>query len=413
MHDPAVPSIPRARGTKHRAPGARHRLLITKREAPVASRGEVLAHGIARHTSGAPLDRIALMGAIVSRLGTPSSVLGTWRRAQQAAPLHHSALNTRYSVLAAAAFTVYSHAALGQVGVSPAPRDLWTAWSADPAVLLGLVLAAALYARGLRRYWQRVGSGRGIARWQAVAYTAGLGAVAVALVSPLDALSTALFAAHMAQHLVLVQVAAPLLVLGAPLVPGLWAFGPATRRAIGRWWRHAPGPRAVWRVVSQPLVVWVLFAGVLWGWHLPALYQAALVSAPIHAAEHASLLGAALLLWWTVLHPGRSGRLGYGAGVLYLFATGLHSGLLGAFLTFAPVPWYPSYAPTVAAWGLSPRDDQQLAGLLMWVPGGLLFVLAACGLLVAWLQATERAVRRREAAAATVGPSPRTPHAAR
>ena len=302
------------------------------------------------------------------------------------------------AVMATAALLacVGTRGAAARVGAAPGPGDVWSAWSWDPLVLLALVVAAAVYARGLQRYWGRVGVGRGVRAWQAAAYAGGLAGVAVALLSPLDALAEALFAAHMVQHLLLIVVAAPLLVLGVPLVPGLWAFARPRRHALGRWWRNSEPVRAGWRALSRPAVVWVIYAAVLWPWHLPALYQRALTSVPVHALEHATLLGSALLFWWTALHPGRAGRLGHGAGVLYVFTAGLQSGLLGVLLTFARAPWYPAYAPTEAAWGLSPLDDQQLAGLLMWVPGGLAHVGAALGLLVAWLGQAEREARRRE-----------------
>jgi cytochrome c oxidase assembly factor CtaG len=105
-------------------------------------------------------------------------------------------------------------------------------------------------------------------------------------------------------------------------------------------------------------------------WHLPGLYQATLRSEILHTLQHASFLGTGLLFWWTVVH-GREGRMGYGASVFYLFATAMHSGGLGALLTFASTPWYPAYAGATAAWGLTPLEDQQLAGLIMWIPAGL------------------------------------------
>lgn len=290
-------------------------------------------------------------------------------------------------------------AAAQAAGAAPTPGDVWSAWSWDPLVLLGIVAAAAVYARGLRVFWRRVGIGRGVRAWQAAAYAGGLAALVVALVSPLDALAEALFAAHMVQHLVLMLVAAPLLVLGAPLVPALWALRRGRRHALGRWWRQARSLRAAWAALSQPGVVWALYAATLWLWHVPVLYQAALASAPIHALEHLTLLASALLFWWTALHPGRSGRLGHGLGVLYVFTAGLQSGLLGILLTFARAPWYPAYAPGEAAWGLSPLEDQQLAGLLMWVPGGLAHLLAALALFAVWLAGAEREARRRERAA--------------
>jgi putative membrane protein len=299
----------------------------------------------------------------------------------------------------ALALLAEASAMASRVAVPAGPGEAWSAWAWDPLVLLGLVAASAVYARGLRIYWGRVGAGRGVRRWQAMAYASGLLALVVALVSPLDALAEALFTAHMVQHLLLVVVAAPLLVLGAPLVPGLWALPRARRLALGRWWHDARRVWGGWRLLSQPAVVWTLYAATLWIWHLPVLYEAALASASAHALEHVTLLLSALLFWWTALHSGHPGRLGHGAGVLYVFAASLPSGLLGVLLTFARTAWYPAYAPSEAAWGLSPLEDQQLAGLLMWVPGGLAHVIAALGLLVAWLASAERQSRRRDRSA--------------
>jgi putative membrane protein len=285
---------------------------------------------------------------------------------------------------------------LAHAGLPPAPHDLWAAWTWDPATLLALGLTAGAYVHGLHTYWRRVGVGRGIHRWQAAAFATGLVALFAALISPLDALGTALFSAHMVQHLVLVLVAAPLLVLGAPLVPFLWALPRSTRHALAAWWPRATPLRAAWRTISHPVAAWVLHTAALWIWHLPALYQAALQSAQVHAAEHASFLATALLFWWALGYPGRRGRLNPGAGVLYVFAMGLQSSLLGALIAFAPTPWYPAYAVTTQPWGLTPLEDQQLAGLIMWVPAGLIYVLAALILFGAWLSTAGRGSLRPE-----------------
>ena len=187
----------------------------------------------------------------------------------------------------------------------------------------------------------------------------------------------------MTQHEILILVAAPLLVLGRPLGPFLWAFSPAARRRIGRWTRNRSWS-AAWRVVTGSLAVWVLHGLALWIWHLPALYEAAVQSPAIHAFEHVCFLGTACLFWWALIH-GRYGRLGYGVAVLFVFATAVHSGALGALMTFAPRAWYPLYAHRSAAAGHDPLQDQQLAGLLMWIPFGIVFLVVALALFAAWL----------------------------
>lgn len=306
---------------------------------------------------------------------------------------------TRWVLVAVATLAVAAlpARALAHSGEPPAPHDLWTAWTWDPSILLPLVLGAWLYWRGVRALWTRAGTGRGVRVWRAACFAGGLVAIALALISPLDALDDVLFSAHMAQHLLLMIVAAPLLVLGEPVVAFLWALPPEWRRKVGRFWRRATGARAAWRLLTHPLVAWLLAAAAMWAWHAPALYEAAIESGAIHALEHACFLGTSLLFWWTVVHSGRR-RTGYGAGLLSVFAMAVQSGALGALITFAARPWYPVYAPYTAAWGLTPLEDQQLAGLIMWIPAGAIYFLAAAALFVAMLAAAERRARRREAA---------------
>lgn len=270
-------------------------------------------------------------------------------------------------------------------GLPLEPHDLLTAWTWEPTVLLGLLLVSWLYARGVCALWRRAGRGRGIAGWRVGAFAGGMLALVAALVSPLDALGTALFVAHMGQHTLLVLAAAPLLVLGSPHLALLWAIRPRARRRLGRWYLTQPTLRAGWHGLTHPATVWVLHAGALWLWHLPGPYQWALTSGIVHGAEHASFLGTALLFWWAVPGVGPHPRLNPVAGILYLFTFTLQGGILGALMTFSGSPWYPVYAATAPAWGLTPLDDQQLAGLMMWIPAGLVYVVAALVPMAIWL----------------------------
>jgi len=282
--------------------------------------------------------------------------------------------------------------ALAHPGRRMQPHDLWTAWSLEPAILLALLLGGWMYARGVERMWRRSGRGGGIRRWQAGCFAAGWATLGVAMVSPLHPLGGVLFSAHMVQHELLMALAAPLLVLGRPLVPLLWALPMGWRRRLGGWAKVAP-VQGGWRAVSAPFAAWLLHAAALWLWHLPAPYQAALASEGMHTLQHASFLGTALLFWWALLH-GREGRIGYGAAVFYLFATAMHGGALGALLTFAPTPWYPAYEGATAAWGLTPLEDQQLAGLIMWIPATLSYLVAGLALIAAWMRESERRTAR-------------------
>lgn len=268
-------------------------------------------------------------------------------------------------------------------GAPVAPHDVWSAWNPDPWILLWMGTATLLYARGSARL--RARAGRGIAPWRSLAYGAGILSLLVALVSPLDALGGALFSAHMVQHELLIVAAAPLLVLGTPLLAWLWALPQAWRRRAGRVVR-APGVRRGWRVLTHPLSAWTLHAAAVLVWHVPALYQATLTHEGIHLLQHLGFFGTALLFWWAVLHPSRYRRLGSGLAVIYLFTTALYGSALGALLTFSPSAWYPAYAASAPAWGLTVLEDQQLGGLIMWIPFGMVYTAVALALLARWLR---------------------------
>jgi len=264
-----------------------------------------------------------------------------------------------------------------------APHDFWRAWSFEPAVIAALALTGWLYLRGIRALWRNAGRGHGVRAWEAGAFVAGWLALAVALVSPLHRLGGALFSAHMAQHELLMALAAPLLVLGRPIVAFLWAIPISWRRILGTW-SATPPVRGTWELLTLPLVAWAVHAIAIWLWHAPTLFQATVASEWIHTLQHVSFLGSALLFWWALLR-GREGRLGPPAAVLYLFTTAVHTTLLGALLTFSNRVWYPIYDWSTRPWGLTPLEDQELAGLIMWVPTGLVYLVAALAIASIWL----------------------------
>lgn len=280
--------------------------------------------------------------------------------------------------------------------------DAFAHWTADPFVLPPLLVSGALYARGAWVLWRGRDVVHGLRPWQAVSFGAGWMTVALALLSPLERWSDALFSAHMGQHELLILVAAPLVVMGRPLVTFLWAFPLERRRALVAWVR-TPRVLATWRVVAHPLFIVTAHALALWGWHVPVLFEAALESQPVHALQHASFFFTAVLFFQSLVF-GRYGRLGYGVAVAYVFITALHSSLLGAFFTFAQRVWYPLYAQR------SPDalEDQRLAGLLMWVPAGVLLTGIALALFLAWLGAAERAVGPAQVETLSTPPGPKT-----
>jgi cytochrome c oxidase assembly factor CtaG len=183
--------------------------------------------------------------------------------------------------------------------------------------------------------------------------------------------------------------AAPLLVLGMPLAPMLWGLPATWRTGVGRT-LQARSVRAVGEVLLAPLVVGMIGTVALWLWHIPSLYEAALRHEAAHAAEHASFLGAALLFWGVVLPAGHR-RVRAGAALLLVFVMMVQSGALGALILFARSPLYAAHEAGAVAWGLTPLQDQQLAGTIMWVPTGAVYLLAALWLVAAWLRAMERA----------------------
>jgi putative membrane protein len=264
-----------------------------------------------------------------------------------------------------------------------APAPPTAGWTFEPWVVICLGLSALLYGVGLARLWKKSGDGRAQLRRRACWFAGGWLALAAALVSPLDAMGTQLFSAHMLQHEALMIVAAPLLVLGRPFALWLWGLPPAWRRPVAATVRTG-AVQTGWALLTMPLFAWLFHAAVLWLWHAPLLFEAALHSNAIHTLQHLSFLGSALLFWWAVLGDGSS-RPQRGLSMLYIFTTMAHTGALGALLTWSEVIWYPSYIGAGEAFGMDALEDQQLGGLIMWVPGGLAYLIAGLALVAKWL----------------------------
>lgn len=260
------------------------------------------------------------------------------------------------------------------------PHDLWTAWTFEWGVVVPLIALALLYARGARKY-------RGFSTWDQASFWWGWGTLTLALVSPLHPLGEALFSAHMAQHEIIMTVSAPLLVLGRPGLAILWALPAQWRWSSGRLLKNRAVQRG-WAFLVAPVAAWLIHAVVLWGWHIPALFNQTLESDAVHALQHISFLLAAVLYWWSLVQA--HGARGYGSSVLSLFTTAIHTVLLGALLTLVSQPLYEGYLSRTQAWGLTALEDQQLGGLIMWVPAGIVYVGAGLALLYLWLQRSDR-----------------------
>ncbi|MER9679867.1 cytochrome c oxidase assembly protein [Mesorhizobium sp. M0184] len=266
-------------------------------------------------------------------------------------------------------------------------------WTLALPITLPLTMVALLYAAGAFRLWRRSARSRPLRLRQALLFATGWAILAAALVSPLHAFGERVFTAHMIEHELLMAVAAPLLVASRPAAAMMWALPTKLRLAFGAA-GQAKVLRTVWAAVSRPLAATFLHGVAIWAWHVPALFEAALAQGVLHYAQHASFFGTGLLFWWVLLP--RSGReQAYGSAVMHLFFTSLHTGLLGVLLLVSPRLWYPVNAAGAELWSLSPLEDQQLAGLVMWVPAGLIYGGAALLLAGLWIRSSGQ--RRREA----------------
>ena len=265
------------------------------------------------------------------------------------------------------------------------PARALTSWSLQPAALLALAVAGALYLAAVRRV-DRAHPAHRVPRRRTAAWLAGLAVVGFALSSFVDVYADDLFSVHKVQHLLLSMVAPPLLLMGAPLTLLLRVSTPARRQ---RWILPALGSQLV-RVLTAPLVGWLVFAAVMWGSHFSPLFDAALEDDAVHAAEHGLFLAAGLLFWLPVggVDPSPH-RMGHAARIGYLLLSLPQNSFLGLAIFSAPAVLYPHYASLQRAWGPTPLEDQQLAGGIMWAAGDLLFLVPLLFLVVAWFRAEE------------------------
>ena len=263
-------------------------------------------------------------------------------------------------------------------------HDPGSPWSLEGWVSVTLLVWLGLYVVGAVRLWRRTRIGKGVRIGQVASFAGGWLCLAIALVSPVHRLGEQLFTAHMLEHEILMTVAAPLLVLARPVGSMLWALPASWRSALGRASKRPVAAR-LWQALIDPLVATLLHGMAIWIWHAPVLFNAALADPVIHGLQHVSFFGTALLFWWSLLR-GRARQRGYGAAVLYLFVTALHSGFLGILLSLARQPLYPGQTVAAPEWGLTALEDQQLAGLIMWVPAGAVYAIAALAMAGLWIR---------------------------
>lgn len=266
---------------------------------------------------------------------------------------------------------IVAHAGIEDAAIG----GILTAWSWDPLAIGGLGFVALLYARGLAS--TRRGRRQALPWWRPVLFYLGLGTILLAIVSPLDELAAHLFALHMVQHMLLIMVGVPLVLLGAPVLPLMRGTPYAVRsRVLGPLARRGE-VRRLGRFLTAPLVAWPLHVMTFWSWHLPGLYDAALENEAVHILQHVSFLGTAVLFWWNIVDPAPfPGRLSYLGRFAYLILALIQTTPLAAALTFASAPWYRPYVGGPRLWGLDPLTDQLIGGLIMWVAGWALYFIA-------------------------------------
>ena len=260
------------------------------------------------------------------------------------------------------------------------PEISLLSWTVEPAVIVPVVTAATLYVRGwtplAHRMPERFGAGR------LIAVMAGLATVILALSSPLDALGHHLLLAHMIQHLLLMAVAPPLLWMGAPVAPILLGLPRPIRRRVAIVLASNP-LRRVTHVLADPRVSWVAFVIAFWAWHVPALYDRSLRSDSWHHVQHACFFATGLLFWRPVILPWPAGSSWpRWAMIPYLVLAELQNSTLAAILTFSDRVIYRAYEAVPRVWDISALADQSIAGVIMWVPGSLVFLLPVLWLIV-------------------------------
>jgi putative membrane protein len=263
-------------------------------------------------------------------------------------------------------------------------------WTCDPWIVIPLGAAATLYALGLWKLWRRIGESRKTVLWRAVAYATGWLTLAGALISPLHWLGEHLFTFHMIEHEILMAISAPMIVIARPIGAFMWGLPGILRRLMARMMRSGVA-QAGWEWASRGTTATMLHAVAIWAWHAPVLFDAAVTNVALHRLQHLSFLATAVLFWWSVLW--RSHR---GVAAWHLFLTMLHTSALGALMALAPHVLYVAQTRTAEAWRLTPLEDQQLAGIVMWIPAGTVYAGATLMMAYLWIASSSKGGRHVE-----------------
>lgn len=284
----------------------------------------------------------------------------------------------------------------GLDGNTPQGWGVLLHWTLTNPLLLLPLAAGILYALGLR-HWPRPWTLR---PWAPYSFYLGLALTVAALAGPLDALADDLFSMHMIQHMVLMMIGPPLLLLGAPTTPILRGLPASFKKSVVSPLMQSSGARSIYRFLAHPVTIFVSFSTTVWMWHfVTGAYEMATQHSWLHIGEHWTFIATAMLFWWVIIDPKplRS-RLSYPIRILFMGATMIQQVALGAFITYRETVLYPYYATRPRLWGITAVSDQQLAAMYMWIGGTMVLTISLVIIIAMWFDREERKSKEREAA---------------
>jgi len=256
-------------------------------------------------------------------------------------------------------------------------------WTLDPLLTIPLALSLVIYLVG----WSRLAK-RATTSVRSGLFLSGWAVLTLSLTSPLHEAGERSFTMHMIEHELIMLVATLLLAASGAGGVLAWGLPRPLRQGLGGSWKSPL--QSLWRHLTEPVTATTVQGVVMWVWHAPPLFDRALDSFAWHVTQHACFFLSSLLFWWSMIHPRRGS--GYGVSAACLFATSLIGGALGALMSLSSSPWYAAYAAMgMTGIGLDPVNDQRLAGLIMWIPGGAFHGIAALVLFYKWLKEADRA----------------------
>jgi len=287
-------------------------------------------------------------------------------------------------------------AAVTAHGTIPPGMPWWQAWSFDISLVIPVAIVGWFYLRGLRRWDQR---SRQHPWWRTALFYGGLATYLLAMESPIDRLGEHHFSMHMIQHELVMMYAVPMILLGAPTTPLLRGMPGWLRHRVVRPVAGATAGRLAYRAITHPAVAILTLTSVVWAWHLvPGWWEASLADQKVHDLQHITFTAVAMLFWWNVIDPRPlHSRIPHLPRLLYIFGGSLPKHILAAMITFAPTIFYPTYEDARRVMPIDPATDQQLAGLIMWVPSEAVTLGAMAVVFFMWLRVSERRQRAEDA----------------